>query len=302
MKERDKEIVFAQRSMSLLYEACTRSVAEIEGISDIYPSKHNYVVEHSADECIKSIVEQLVMAVKTSQNSNEGSTKELKAIVLELQQELQAKDVQISTISSDLSCQLRATESSAKQFSVDLEDARMELQNLEKQVDVLLNQKKNLETQLNELKNMESMASEQRGRIEKLTDELSRKDQGELSEHFGSITCVLVTATHFHVILNNKKTFVPLIYMLFICSAEIECLVQALDEEEKELEILENKSLQLEQMLQEKEFALKTSEVSRTKALSKLATTVDKFDELHSLSENPLQETPKFSWAKNPRK
>ena len=93
-----------------------------------------------------------------------------------------------------------------------------------------------------------------------------------------------------------------MIYMLFICSAEIEGLVQALDEEEKELEILENKSLQLEQMLQEKEFALKTSEVSRTKALSKLATTVDKFDELHSLSENPLQETPKFSWAKNPRK
>jgi golgin subfamily B member 1 len=150
--------------MSLLYEAWASSVAEIEGISDIYPGKHSYAVEHSADECIKSIVEQLVIAVKTSQNSNEGSTKELKAIVLELQQELQAKDVQISTISSDLSCQLRAAESSAKQFSVGLEDARMELQNLEKQVDVLQNQKKDLETQLNELKNMESMASEQRGR------------------------------------------------------------------------------------------------------------------------------------------
>jgi golgin subfamily B member 1 len=81
-----------------------------------------------------------------------------------------------------------------------------------------------------------------------------------------------------------------LIYLLFICSAEIEGLVQALDEEEKELEILENKSLQLEQMLQEKEFALKTSEVYRTKALAKLATTVDKFDELHSLSENILAE------------
>jgi chromosome segregation ATPase len=116
------------------------------------------------------------MAVKTSQNSNEGSTKELKAIVLELQQELQAKDVQISTISSDLSCQLKVAESSAKQFSVDIEDARMKLQNLEKEADVLQNQKKDLETQLNELKNMESMASEQRGRIEKLTDELSRKD------------------------------------------------------------------------------------------------------------------------------
>jgi golgin subfamily B member 1 len=76
--------------------------------------------------------------------------------------------------------------------------------------------------------------------------------------------------------------------MLFICYAEIEGLVQSLDEEEKELEILENKSLQLDQMLQEKKFALKTSEVHRTKALAKLATTVDKFDELHSLCENIL--------------
>jgi len=248
MKERDEEIVSARRNMSLLYEACTSSVAEIEGMSDLYSDNHSYAVEHSADECIKSIVEQLVMAVKTSQNSNEGSTKELKATVLELQQELQAKDIQISTISSELSYQLRAAESSAKQLSVDLEDTKTELQYLEKQVDVLHNQKKDLETQLNELKNMESVASEQHGRIEKLTDELSRKDQ------------------------------------------EIEGLVQALDEEEKELEILENKSLQLEQMLQEKEFALKTSEVSRTKALAKLTTTVDKFDELHSLSENLLAE------------
>lgn len=217
MKERDEEIVSARRNMSLLYEACTSSVAEIEGMSDIYPSNRSYAVEHSADERIKSIVEQLVMAVKTSQNSNEGSTKELKATVLELQQELQAKDIQISTISSELSYQLRAAESSAKQLSVDLEDARMELQNLEKEVDVLHNQKKDLETQLNELKNMESVASEQHGRIEKLTDELSRKDQGELSEHFGSITCVLFTATQFHVIKNNKKTFVPLVVHTFLC-------------------------------------------------------------------------------------
>jgi len=34
------------------------------------------------------------------------------------------------------------------------------------------------------LNNM-SVASEQHGRIEKLTDDPSRKDQGELSEHFG---------------------------------------------------------------------------------------------------------------------
>ncbi|GJM90201.1 hypothetical protein PR202_ga06459 [Eleusine coracana subsp. coracana] len=69
---------------------------------------------------------------------------------------------------------------------------------------------------------------------------------------------------------------------------EIEGLMQALDEEEKELELLENKSSRLEQLLQEKELALKSLDVSRTKALSKLTTTVDKFDELHSLSESLL--------------
>ena len=80
------------------------------------------------------------------------------------------------------------------------------------------------------------------------------------------------------------------IYTLFIYSAEIEGLMQALDEEEKELEVMENKSHELEQLVQEKEFALKSAEISRTKALAKLATTVDKFDELHSLSENLLAE------------
>ena len=34
------------------------------------------------------------------------------------------------------------------------------------------------------LKNI-TVASEQHGRIDKLTDDPSRKDQGELSEHFG---------------------------------------------------------------------------------------------------------------------
>jgi chromosome segregation ATPase len=79
-------------------------------------------------------------------------------------------------------------------------------------------------------------------------------------------------------------------FMFLVYCTEIEGLMQALDEEEKELEILENKSNGLEQMLQEKEFALKSLEVSRTKALTKLATTVDKFDELHSLSESLLVE------------
>uniref|UniRef100_A0A0E0G173 Uncharacterized protein n=1 Tax=Oryza nivara TaxID=4536 RepID=A0A0E0G173_ORYNI len=251
IKQRDEEILSMRRNLSLLYEACTSSVSEIEGMTGIESGDHScsVVQNHlSADDHIKSVVNQLVAAIKTTQNSNEGNTKELKATVLELQQELQEKHIQISTISAELASQVKEAESSAKQLSVELENARMEIHNLEKHSEMLLNQKKNLETQVSELKDMEAVAHDQHGRIKDLSDELSKKDQ------------------------------------------EIEGLMQALDEEERELEVLENKSNDLEKMLQEKEFALKSLEVSRTKALTKLATTVDKFDELHSLSESLLAE------------
>ena len=88
--------------------------------------------------------------------------------------------MQISTISSELASQIREAESYAKQLSVELEDARMQVHNLEEHVEMLLNQKKALETQASELKDLETVASEQHGRIKELTDELSRKDQGEL--------------------------------------------------------------------------------------------------------------------------
>ncbi|KQJ93309.1 golgin subfamily A member 4 [Brachypodium distachyon] len=251
INEKEEECLSMRRNMSLLYEACTSSVSEIEGMTGMESGNRSYFVGQnhlSSYDHIKSVVDQLGAAVKTTRYSNEGNTKELKATVLELQQELQEKDVQISTISSELASQIRDAESSAKQLSVELEDARIEVCNLEKHVELLLNQKKALETQVSELKDLETVASEQHGRLKELTDELTRKDQ------------------------------------------EIEGLMQALDEEEKELEVLENKSNNLEQMLQDKEFALKSLEVSRTKALTKLATTVDKFDELHSLSESLLVE------------
>ncbi|XP_015689253.1 nucleoporin nup211 [Oryza brachyantha] len=251
VKQRDEENLSIRRNMSLLYEACTSSVAEIEGMTGIESCDQScsIVQNHlSADDHIKSVVNQLVAAIKTTRNSNDGNTKELKATVLELQQELQEKHIQISTISAELASQVREAEFAAKQLSVELENARVEAHNLEKQSEMLLSQKVDLETQVSELKDMEAVAHDQHERIKELSDELSRKDQ------------------------------------------EIEGLMQALDEEERELEILENKSNDFEKMLQEKEFALKSLEVSRTKALTKLATTVDKFDELHSLSESLLAE------------
>ncbi|KAM0891940.1 hypothetical protein ACQ4PT_026100 [Festuca glaucescens] len=186
IKEKEEESLSMRRNMSLLYEACTNSVSKIEGMTGMGSGNRSYSVGQnhlSSEDHIKSVVEQLGAAVKTTRYSNEGNTKELKATVLELQQELQGKDVQISTISSELASQIREAESYAKQLSVEHEDARMEIHNLEKHVEVFLNQKKSLETQVSDLKDLETVASEQHGRIKELTDELSRKDQGLHAGH-----------------------------------------------------------------------------------------------------------------------
>ncbi|KAM3240006.1 hypothetical protein ACQJBY_053596 [Aegilops geniculata] len=180
IKEKEEESSSLRRNMSLLYEACASSVSEIEGMTGMGSGTGSYSVGQNhlfSYDHIKSVVERLGATVKTTQYSNEGNTKELKATVLELQQELQEKDVQISTISSELASQIREAESYAKQLSVELEDARMQVHNLEEHVEMLLNQKKALETQASELKDLETVASEQHGRIKELTDELSRKDQ-----------------------------------------------------------------------------------------------------------------------------
>lgn len=66
--------------------------------------------------------------------------------------------------------------------------------------------------------------------------------------------------------------------------------MQALDEEESKMEALENRNKELEDILQEKKLALEDLEASREKALAKLSTTVNKFDELHNLSESLLAE------------
>lgn len=66
--------------------------------------------------------------------------------------------------------------------------------------------------------------------------------------------------------------------------------MQALDEEESEMEALENRNKKLEDIIQEKTLAFESLEGSKAKALTKLATTASKFDELHNLSESLLAE------------
>ncbi|CAN8273307.1 unnamed protein product [Cochlearia groenlandica] len=75
---------------------------------------------------------------------------------------------------------------------------------------------------------------------------------------------------------------------------EIEALMQALDEEESQMEDLKHRVAELEQEVQRKNLELQKAEASRGKISKKLSITVDKFDELHHLSENLLAEIEKL--------
>ncbi|KAJ6819846.1 centromere-associated protein E isoform X2 [Iris pallida] len=66
--------------------------------------------------------------------------------------------------------------------------------------------------------------------------------------------------------------------------------MQALDEEESQMEALENRNMELENVMQGKMVELENLEAFRAKTLAKLSTTVSKFDELHNLSESLLAE------------
>lgn len=66
--------------------------------------------------------------------------------------------------------------------------------------------------------------------------------------------------------------------------------MQALDEEESQMETLQSRNQELEQTVLKNNLALETVEASRSKALTKLSTTLTRFEELHHLSENLLAE------------
>lgn len=70
--------------------------------------------------------------------------------------------------------------------------------------------------------------------------------------------------------------------------------MQALDEEESELEEMNKKVEQIETELQQKNKEMEKLEHSRSKAMKKLSVTVSKFNELHDLSASLLSEVEKL--------
>uniref|UniRef100_A0A1D1ZJT0 Restin n=1 Tax=Anthurium amnicola TaxID=1678845 RepID=A0A1D1ZJT0_9ARAE len=263
MKNKESEVSSMHRNISLLYEACRRSILELEnrrakmveksGVGLTLPSwVHGEGQASFNGDVIRTVADSMLITVKglsdILEEVVEEKKRELSATILDFQRELQEKDVQQNRICAELVSQIREAEAVAKKFSVELDSANVQVEELESQIKEMENHRKLSELRMNEMKRLETLTKEYDQKIKSLTDSLTAKDQ------------------------------------------EIEGLMQALDEEESQMESLQGRNQELEQIVQQNNLALENLEASRAKALTKLSTTLGRFDELHNLSENLLAE------------
>ncbi|CAK9168977.1 unnamed protein product [Ilex paraguariensis] len=275
--EKDREMVVLHRNISLLYEACTSSLIEIDlwkaqlagnglaagalGINFESPTSFDQgnslgrALPFSEDS-VSTMAHNLLLAIKDFINMQaeigEAGQKGMKTAISNLQKELQEKDIQRDRICMELVNQIKEAEATAKSYLEDLQLAKAQVLDLERRVHEVEEERIMLEQRVKELQDQEATSVDLQGRVKSLTDAVASKEQ------------------------------------------EIEALMQALDEEEAQMEDLTDKIGKVERDLQQKNLDLENLEASRGKAMKKLSVTVNKFDELHHLCANLLSEVEKL--------
>lgn len=305
-KEKDAELLMVQRYNAMLYEACTTLVMEIETrksqlvgsslasgapkINSVYQSlaEGNDLAEMTdrfSEEGIRSVIERLFMAVKdimSVQNDiAEFGQKDMKAAISNLQKELQEKDVQREKICAELVSQIKEAESISKSYSQELQIAKSQMDDLHRKVKLMEEERDSLTHRIKELQDQESNFADLQLRVKSLEDMLAAKEQGDFIEVLNLNLFVVIS-----FYLNSNLVEVT----FCIITIENEALMEALEEEEAQMEDMTNKIEEMERVLLQKNKDAENLEVSRGKTMKKLSVTVSKFDELHQLSESLLSE------------
>ncbi|KAK6237119.1 hypothetical protein QQP08_026710 [Theobroma cacao] len=192
-KEKDLEIVLLRRNIALLYEACANSVLEIENRkaellgNNLATADQGTYLKHvtladgglplsgqdsvSSEEHIRTVADKLLSTMKDFSSMKaeiaEGSQREMKITVANLQKELQEKDIQKERICMELVGQIKLAEAAATNYSRDLQSSKTLVHDLEKEVEVMREEQKSLQQRVKELQE----------RLKSLTDVLSSKDQ-----------------------------------------------------------------------------------------------------------------------------
>lgn len=172
-RDKDEKIASLQKLIALLYEACTIAVMEIENKSG-GKSFINQTLP-SSEEKFSAMANRLIFVVKdystTFQTEIERSQKEMKATILNLQNELHEKDIQRERVCLELINQIKEAETNSTNLSVDLQSTKRLVNDLEKQVE-------RMETErTKELKEKEATLIQLQEKVKSLTDLLPAKEQ-----------------------------------------------------------------------------------------------------------------------------
>lgn len=186
IKDKEKELHSLHKNISFLFEACRRSVLELEnrraqmvgksGASLVLPSwLHREGTEDKrtlfTDDFVRTVADSMLASVESLggvQDVVEEKQKEFRAAMSDLQREMQEKDMQQNRICAELVSQIRDAEAVAEKFSVDLDSAKRLVEELQSQLKEMKNDRK-----------LETATQEYEQRIKSLMDSLTAKDQGK---------------------------------------------------------------------------------------------------------------------------
>ncbi|KAM3687682.1 hypothetical protein ACJW31_10G092800 [Castanea mollissima] len=276
-KEKDMELILLRKNIAVLYEACASSVVELENrrvdlvgnnmaAGDLGLNLRSTSVDGgfpfsgpaqlSSEESIRTMADKLVLAVRDFAS--------LKAeTVVGSQKELK---ITIANLQKELQEKDIQKERICMELVGQIKEAEAAATSYSLDLQSSIARVHDLEKQVEVIERERNLLEQ---RVKELQD--AQATSTELQEKVQSLTDVLAAKDQ-----------------------EIEALMQALDEEEVQMEDLTNKMEEMEKVLQQKNLDLKNLDASRGKALKKLSITVTKFDELHHLSESLLAEVERL--------
>jgi len=204
VKERDMEGIVMRRCISLLFEACSCSIVEIEngrarlgGESmasgdlrvnlPVLPSLDGVDCSGSAltsyETCAKKLADKLQLAVKDilemKTETVEGHMRELRTTILNLQKELQEKDIKRERICMELVSQIKEAETTAMNYSRDLHSVKNYAQELESKLEMLGKERSLLEQRVSEFQQGHLSSIELVEKVKLLTGLVAAKEQGQ---------------------------------------------------------------------------------------------------------------------------
>lgn len=208
-KEKESKLHILQGNVSLLFESCASAISRLENwkenvVGNVLASRspqrnlnsQNHIGGNISssdahifdEESIRSMCDKLSLVLGDSISMHttelarvmEVGHGEMKITITNLQNELQEKDIQRERICKELVDQIKVAETNAKNHLLDLQEARVKLNDSQRQLDVMGEERKLLEQRMNELQDKENNAKDLQQKVNSLTDALAAKVQGQL--------------------------------------------------------------------------------------------------------------------------